>query len=203
MGLDATCEVRFGGRTASGNARLEADRLLFRSGDLKLSIPFGEMSSVAAQRGRLELSFTLGRASFALGPAAEKWALKIRYPRNLMDKLGVKPGSKVSVVGLDDEDVLGQLRARAADISLGRARPDSDIVFARIASKAELARLARLRRSLKPSGAIWTVWTKGQQGLTENHVRAGALAAGLVDVKVVSVSDTLSGLKLVIPLAER
>jgi hypothetical protein len=120
-----------------------------------------------------------------------------------MDKLGVKAGQRVSVVGLDDDGVLGQLRARAADVSLGRARPDSDIVFAQIASKAQLARLDRLRRALKPNGAIWTLWTKGQKELTENHVRAAALSAGLVDVKVVSISDRLSGLKLVIPLAER
>lgn len=203
MGLEATCDVRIDGRTVAGKAHLETDRLLFRGGDVSLSIPLKKMSDVAARRGRLELSFAGRQASLALGPDAEKWALKIRYPRSLMDKLGVKTGSKVSVVGLDDEEVLRQLRERAEDVSLGRARRGSDVVLARIASRAELTRLARLRGSLKPNGALWTVWAKGQKALTEDHVRAAALAVGLVDVKVVSVSETLSGLKLVIPLASR
>jgi hypothetical protein len=34
-------------------------------------------------------------------------------------------------------------------------------------------------------------------------VRAAGPAAGLVDVKVVSFSDSLSGLKMVIPVAQR
>lgn len=37
----------------------------------------------------------------------------------------------------------------------------------------------------------------------EDDVRAAALAAGLVDVKVARFSDTLSALKLVIPRAQR
>jgi hypothetical protein len=109
----------------------------------------------------------------------------------------------VSVLGFAQPDLLRQLRERTTDVSERKPRKDSDLIFLGIAQKADLARLARLRGSLKSNGGIWAVWTKGQRALTENDVRATALAAGLVDVKVVSVSDTLSGLKLVIPLAKR
>lgn len=203
MGLEATCEVRFRGRTVSGQARLESKELLFRGGELKITIPFRDMDAVAARDGRLEVSLREGRASFALGAAAEKWARAIRSPRSLVDKLGVKPGSIVAAIGLADEEVLSQVRERAGDVSLGRARRGSDVVLVQISSKAELTRLGRLRGSLKPNGAIWAVWVKGRKALTENDVRAAALSAGLVDVKVASVSDALSGLKLVIPVAAR
>lgn len=203
MGLEARCEVRLGGRAVAGKARLEAAELLFRGGDLRLRIPFAEVRSVAARGGALELAFAGKRVSFALGPSAEKWALKIRYPHGLMDKLGVKPGLRVSVAGLHDQAVLRQLRERAPDLSQGMPRKGSDLIFADFASKAELAKLARLRAALKPAGAVWAVWVKGQKTLTENDVRAAALDAGLVDIKVVSVSETLSGLKLVIPVARR
>ena len=38
---------------------------------------------------------------------------------------------------------------------------------------------------------------------TEDDVRAAAFEADLVDVKVIAFSETLSALKLVIPLAKR
>ena len=72
-----------------------------------------------------------------------------------------------------------------------------------LASRAELARLRALRGSIKKNGAIWVVWPKGRKELREDDVRAQGKAAGLVDVKVMSFSDTLSGLKLVIPVKER
>jgi hypothetical protein len=203
MGLETRCQVRFGGRAVSGRAQLETQELLFRGGDLKLRIPFGDVKAVTARAGTLDVSFGGGRASFALGPAAETWARKIRNPRGLMDKLGVKPGLRVSVLGLAQPDLLRQLCERTTDVSERKPSKDSDLIFFGIAAKPDLARLARLRGSLKSNGGIWAVWTKGQKALTENDVRAAALAAGLVDVKVVSVSDTLSGLKLVIPRAKR
>jgi hypothetical protein len=47
------------------------------------------------------------------------------------------------------------------------------------------------------------LWPKGRKELREDDVRAAAKAQGLVDVKVMSFSATLSALKLVIPVALR
>jgi hypothetical protein len=66
-----------------------------------------------------------------------------------------------------------------------------------------LDKLTALRDSITQDGAIWVVWPKGQKSLREDDVRRAAKAQGLVDVKVMSFSDTLSGLKLVIPVAQR
>jgi hypothetical protein len=182
MGLEANCEVEHGGRQSRGKARLEEKDLRFR-GDFVLKIPFSEIVSAEARRGRLEVAFRGGKASFVLGPQSEKWALKIRYPRGLMDKLGVRPDSRVSVLGLDDLTVLKPLRERTKHVTE--------------------AKLPKLRAAIEESGAIWVVWPKGRKEFREDDVRAVAPSAGLVDVKVVSVSDTLSGLKLMIPLALR
>jgi hypothetical protein len=67
----------------------------------------------------------------------------------------------------------------------------------------DLARLPALRDALKSDGALWVVWPKGRPAFREDDVRKAALRAGLVDVKVASFSDTLSALKLVIPVARR
>jgi len=50
---------------------------------------------------------------------------------------------------------------------------------------------------------IWAIWPKGQKHIGEGMIRDAALAQGLVDVKVMAFSETLSGLKLVIPIAKR
>ena len=202
MGLEATCAVRFGNQASDGKAQLEATEILFR-GDFRLRIPFKEVASVEAKKGNLVVVWPGGQATFAIGKDAEKWALKVRYPRSLLDKLGVKAGSRVAVVGSFPRDFLKDLAGRAAEVARGKPRKDSDLVFVAMGDPGDLAQLQRLREAIEPTGGIWVVWPKGQKVFSEDHVRAAGPAAGLVDVKVVSFSDSLSGLKMVIPVAQR
>ena len=123
--------------------------------------------------------------------------------RPLLDKLGVKPESRVAIIGVRDASFLGQLESRAADLSHGRAKQDSDLIFFDAETPKDLEKLSSLRSSLKPNGAIWIIYPKGQQEIREIVVIAGAKRAGLVDNKVVRFSDTHTGLRLVIPLANR
>ena len=129
--------------------------------------------------------------------------LKLRYPRSLVDKLGVKPDSRVSLLGEFDQCLRADLRGRASDITEGKAAKGSDIIIVRMAKQADLAKLKALRAAIKPNGAIWVVWPKGRREFREDDVRAFGPGVGLVDVKVVSVSEILSGLKMVIPVAQR
>jgi len=128
---------------------------------------------------------------------------EIRYARPLLDKLGVKAGARVALVGLREEDLPESPRSRTDDLSLGRAKAGSDLVLAGFESRDEIGRLAALRERIKPDGAIWAIWPKGRRELREDDFRAAGPSLGLVDVKVVSVSERLSGLKLVIPVALR
>ncbi len=123
--------------------------------------------------------------------------------RSRLDKLGVRPGMRVALVGLDDPAFLRELRERTADIAAGRPRRDTAMILFAVDRPAPLRRLATLQRALRRDGAIWVVWPKGRDGIKEGMIRAAALAHGLVDVKVMAFSETLSGLKLVIPLARR
>jgi len=205
MGLEADCTVRYGKKTAAGHVRLEEKDLYFRaaSGDLRLKIPFAEMKSAEAKRGVLAVKWLGGVAEFALDTAAEKWALKIRYPRRRMEKLGITPQSAVSVLGIDDQSFWNELEGRASKISDGKPAKDSDFILLGVQEQSELKQLRALQKSIKPAGAIWVVWRKGQPHIKEDHVRAAALAVGLVDVKVMSFSDTHSALKLMIPRNRR
>jgi hypothetical protein len=202
VGLEARCRARFGGKSGEGLARLEDKELLFRGDGLRLKVPLSEVKAAEAAGGVLRVTSAAGEVRFQLGPDAEKWALKIRYPRGLMDKLGVKPGFRVCVIGLDEPWLVQQLEERGAEVSR-RLRRGCHLVLAGMAARADLARLGAFREAIEPDGAVWVIWPKGQQAFREDDVRAAGPGARLVDVKVVSVSDQLSGLKMVVPVALR
>lgn len=124
--------------------------------------------------------------------------------RPLLDKLGVKPFHRISVIGVDDEAFWAQLTERAADTVKGRLRQDSDFIFWAADSKSELQQLARLKTYLVSNGAIWVVSRKGKAAkIRDVDIIAAAQAAGLVDNKVVSFSETHTALRLVIPVGQR
>ena len=123
--------------------------------------------------------------------------------RPLLDKLGVKPEHRAALLNLDDPDFLFQVMGRAAQVYVNRRRVGLDLIFLGVERRSDLRRLKAQKSFIAPDGAVWVVWPKGSQAVNENDVRDAALDAGLVDVKVVSFSPTLSALKLVIRLKDR
>jgi hypothetical protein len=123
--------------------------------------------------------------------------------RSRLDKLGVKPGMRVALVSLDDGAIRRELSERTDDVAEGAPRKDTDMILFGVDAPAPLKRLATLQAAIRRNGMIWVVWPKGQPHIKEDTIRVAAIAQGLVDVKVIAFSETLSGLKLVIPLAKR
>jgi len=203
MGQEIQCKVRVGKTVAAGKALLESTELIFRSPDLRLKIPFRQMTSIEAEDGWLHVQSPDGPAAFHLGTQAAKWAGKIKNPKSLVDKLGVKSGMRTSVLGIDDPNFLLDLKSRTSDVTGGKPARDSDFIFFGAEHNDALERLRDLSRSLKPNGAIWVVYPKGQKHITESGVFAAGKRAGLVDVKVASFSATHTALKFVIPVKNR
>jgi hypothetical protein len=204
MGQDARCTVRFRDTVSEGKALLEMDDLVFRGDEgLRLKLPFKEMRAVEARDGELLVEFSDGAAVFALGPQAEKWAHRILNPEGLLDKLGVKRGMKVAVLGVDDPAFLADLRTRTEDISFEQPAPATDASFVAAGDPSGLDCLAALKRAIRPDGAVWVVFRKGRKDFNENDILRGGLAAGLVDVKVVRFSESHTASKFVIRKAER
>lgn len=126
------------------------------------------------------------------------------YTTPRLDKLGVKPGMRVALVGLDDAAFEAELRDRTHDVTHGEPLPDTDIVILAADSHEALGRLPALRERLVPNGAIWVVSRKGKLAtIRDVDVIAAAKAAALVDNKVASFDGTRTSLRLVIPVALR
>jgi hypothetical protein len=202
MGNEVKCTVRVGKDVSEGKALLETSEILFRGG-FRLKIPFASIKSVKAIDGELRLETADGLAVFELGPAAEKWREKIVHPKSRIEKIGVKPGAKISVFGDFAADFFEEVKPLAGSVTKDKVTAECDLVFFAADSLEELSSVAKIRKSLKGATGLWIVYPKGQESITENDVIAAGRKTGLKDVKVVGFSSTHTALKFVIPLDRR
>jgi hypothetical protein len=201
MGHILDCEATFKRQRSSGRAELETDHVLFR-GEFRVKLPFGAITSVSARDGVLTLKSADGTLTLALGERAAKWAAAIKSPKTRLDKIGVKPGQRVSLDGVKDPSFVGELKTAGVDLS-DRLRKNSDVVFVLVESAADLKKIARACASLVPDGALWAIRRKGVAEASEALTMTAGKAAGLVDVKVVRFSETHTAEKFVIPKSRR
>lgn len=205
MGNEANCVASLGRQKARGKALLETSEVIFRSEDgaLRLRIPFSTVKSAEAEDGQLRLETPDGLAILSLGGNAGKWCQKILHPKSRIEKLGIKPDSRVSLLGDFDAEFLSELRAVTKNITNGKAADGSDWIFFAANSTKDLAQIPKLTKSMQGAAALWVVYPKGQKQITENDVLGAGRKAGLKDIKVVGFSPTHTALKFVIPVDRR
>ena len=126
----------------------------------------------------------------------------------LAKKLGLKDGLRIWWDGMP-ENIGDSIRADVPALAL-LDMPDPPIEAAHLfVSQCAIldCKLRLLLPLLDRAGFIWVSWPKQTSGvttdITEDVIRAVALPLGLVDVKVCSVDETWSALKLVIRKALR
>ena len=203
MGYDAACTLTIDDRAFRGTAILEQKELLFR-GDVRLVIPLAGIDDIQANDGRLLVVFGGRRLTLDLGPQAEKWLKRITSPPSRADKLGVKAGMRVALVGIADETLVEDIQSKGATIESSVRSKGLDMIFVTASTTRDLDRLSAIAGRLAPAGALWLIRTKGKgAAIRERESMAAGKRAGLVDVKVVSYSDTHSAEKYVIPVARR
>ncbi len=194
MGAEATVKAKVLGKPDQGHALLETHELVFR-GAQRCVVRLDEVRKTATVSGAWlklgkDLELELGAG------AAKKWLEKIKNPKSVLQKLGVKPGQRVKLINVADPSLATELEATGAVLTDDRA----DVVFLQVRDAADLKRLPKITGD----GALWLLRPKGKNApVGERETMAAGKAAGLVDVKVVGFSETLSAEKYVVPLARR
>jgi len=125
----------------------------------------------------------------------------------LAAKLGIKPGSRLLLVGAPALPALDDLPPGVSRHTRpGREPYDVIVLFCPMTAVLH-ERFAGLVPRLAVAGALWVGWPKKASGvrtdLTETGWREHGLAHGLVDVKIASIDATWSGLKFVRRLSDR
>jgi len=119
----------------------------------------------------------------------------------LPQKLGIKEGHKVALVGAPAGFDLGTLPMGATVAR--RLGTQHDVIVAFVKTRADLAaKIEELRPRMTQACGLWIAWPKKASGIatdmTEQTIRDVALPTGLVDNKVCAIDDTWSALRLVI-----
>src|SRR6267142_4429225 len=99
MGKEVKGAVRAGNTRYTGKILLETSEIIFRGADFRLKILFAEIKKVTAADGELRIESKDGQFVFEVGSAAEKWREKILHPKSRAEKLGVKAGTRVRLIG--------------------------------------------------------------------------------------------------------
>jgi Protein of unknown function (DUF3052) len=128
--------------------------------------------------------------------------------RDILDKLGIKRGDAVAfaeVAGLLDAGLRERVLER---VGRGPAGYDEavNVVLASVDSTTDVTSLLRdWKTRITPGGGIWLLTPKrGLPGyIDQRDLIPAGLAAGLVDNKSCSVSDTTSAMRFVIRRADR
>ena len=124
----------------------------------------------------------------------------------LTKKIGVKPPARALVVGAPPD--APQLFDEGVQVLL-RAAEDLEAIVLFVTERRVLERkLPELRRRLADTGMLWVAWPKRASGVatdvTEDTIRDLAVAeTDLVDVKVIAIDETWSGLKLMVRRSAR
>jgi hypothetical protein len=139
----------------------------------------------------------------AKGPSKMRAPERDYSHRALIDKLGVKAGQRIAVLGVEDGEFLKDLADRVPEYSRGTRLANADLVFFSAEAREDLLQLKSLPRSICKSGGVWVVYPRGQKHIREIDVINAGKSAGLTDNKVCRFSDTHTALRFVIPLAKR
>jgi hypothetical protein len=125
----------------------------------------------------------------------------------LPQKLGVQDGFRVALVEAPPGFSLELPRSASRSMGLPGKQPFHLILFFTTTRRKLESRFPTLLARLEPSGGLWIAWPKKASGvptdLTEDVVRAVALAHGLVDNKVCAIDAVWSGLRLVVRVKDR
>ncbi|MEA2682509.1 MAG: hypothetical protein QOK05_837 [Chloroflexota bacterium] len=125
------------------------------------------------------------------------------YVGSRIQKLGAKRGMRALLVDVPDPGLAEELAEAGVEVvRQGAAEPD--LIFLGVNSEKDLDRIASYKRQMPPNGSLWLIRPKGKgTPVSESVAMRAGLDSGLVDVKVVSFSDTHSALKYVFRLRDR
>lgn len=123
---------------------------------------------------------------------------------DLIRKLGIKENSKILIINPTKRYPLSTSLRRSVE----NQAKSLDFIQLFIKSKRQLeGKFPKLRDKLAKDGAFWISWpkrsSKVKTDLNENVIREIGLKNEMVDVKVISVDKTWSGLKFVFRLKDR
>ena len=128
--------------------------------------------------------------------------------KDVLDKLGVRPGDAVLIAGGRDAELAARARKKTGRPPARAAEPADVVLYWPRSASEVTARLRALRKRIVEAGGIWVISAKrdherkGRPYLASEVIALG-LAAGLVDNKICSISESDTAMRFVVRRADR
>ena len=178
MGLEIETAVWVGDKSGTCKVLLESGELICR-GALRHRFPLTAMTELAVKDGRLSFLADGVSVSIELGDESEVWYQRIRNPRTRSQKLGLKPGQRVCVLGPAEPDVIPEVAAVTNATPTTRLAAGLDLVLFFVEEPSDLPRLDKIESCLNQGGCVWVLYPKGRSDLRHEEVVAAAKLARL------------------------
>jgi hypothetical protein len=126
--------------------------------------------------------------------------------RDLLQKLGIKPGTRVAFEGAIPPELAERVRSTEGVEVVDPAAGSLHIILLSLTDLGDAKpTLARLRKAIVPHGAIWVLTAKkgAPDYIKQETLIPLGKAVGLIDNKIASVDDATSAIRFVIPIAQR
>jgi len=197
MGREARCACRWGDARGQVTALLETTEVIVR-GEVRAHIRRTSLRDVTVRGDTLAFVAEGKSVELELGAkAAASWAAALSKPLpSLARKLGISPETRLYVSRKFDDE--GLLAACAEGASTGASIAKADVAIVLADEGAGIASWLKSTRSTRNVPPVWIVYAKGRSSpFGETAVRDAMRAAGFMDTKVASVSQTLTALRFV------
>jgi len=200
MGAEREVTLKMGGEIVLGCAQLEGAEIFVspQPKSKRIRIPL-EGATVLAKGNDLHVKSAGKTYVLTLGEKhAATWANAIKNPKTILQKLGVDKVRTLRIVGdpKDASSTFSEDLAKLPDLQVKKTGDTWEACLLFIKKSADLTKIATLTKPLATKNTfLWIVYPKGKPDPREADVRAAGLAAGIVDVKVASFSETHTALK--------
>jgi len=203
MGLETRCAASVedrAGRRDDPDAKvlLEGDALIVR-GHARVNVPRSAITALDVRSGVLTVTHATGTIRLSLGDDAERWRVKIAEgPRTRAQKLGVKVGTRVTLVEVNDPSIGRECVEAGALLIDDHVRDHAqpvDLILTEARTSDDLARIATLGAEIG-SGALWVIHPNGVPEVADTAIFAAAEKLGMVSTKTMSFSVGMSAERL-------
>ena len=194
MGREAKTLCIEGKQKFEVKAHLDSQALQL-TGAKKLTLPLAQVRTATVEGEDLKVA--AAGATFALRLGAKEAAAcakKILNPPSLADKLGVKPGATVRLIGprVKELDEAAPHADHAAALS-AKVLAACDIAILTLTPLTAEKQIAAAK-ALPANTALWLIYEKGTKPNGDDVIML-ARKAGLKDTKVARVSERYAGLR--------
>jgi len=139
------------------------------------------------------------------GAETEAQRLARYAARDVTDKLGIKEGDAVRILGRPDPNLIARVEMKTGRAPVRAGSKANVILYWPRTSDVVTPALSKLRAEMVPEGGIWVISAKkgGEPYLPDRLLIPLGLAAGLVDNKICSISETQTAMRFVIRRRDR